>query len=143
MFIVTEYAALSWNGISSVPAEVGTAFKTITWHLRLVFFFFFRHVCKGNFHHIDIDSGCSQCVCIAVSFLCKDGTPKNALSTSTPFPYKGTELFNFDNLKSKWDDYCNRLESVILLKVCKISAVQIIEEIFINYQRTLINKQKK
>ena len=37
---------------------------------------------------------------------------------------------------------CNRLESVILLKVCKISAVQIIEEIFINYQRTLISKQK-
>ena len=37
---------------------------------------------------------------------------------------------------------CNRLESVILLKVCKISAVQIIEEIFINYQRTLINKQE-
>ena len=38
--------------------------------------------------------------------------------------------------------HCNRLESVILLKVCKISAVQIIEEIFINYQRTLISKQK-
>ena len=38
---------------------------------------------------------------------------------------------------------CNRLESVILLKVCKISAVQIIEGIFINYRRTLINKQKK
>ena len=37
---------------------------------------------------------------------------------------------------------CNRLESVILLKVCKISAVQIIEEILINYQRTLISKQK-
>lgn len=50
-------------------------------------------MCKGSIHQADVDSGGSQCVCTALSFLCTTDIPKYPSDVDTLL-LQGTELYN-------------------------------------------------